>query len=179
MLTPWECPGIFADDAPFAGHAKRQLEALSEIVQRDGSATSECAPPIAVSPAIRLRGCSPRGRRFKPTCLMQLRARRARCGTQTSRNTSRPSEFERPLRCAYFSLRSKEARTPSRLLRSTAWPTARSALLLPLRRKASKPFSKAIRATISKSPMCAWRRRFAGRFRIVARIRHRNRRRAS
>ena len=34
MLTPWGCPGIFADDAPFAGHAKRQLEALSEIVQK-------------------------------------------------------------------------------------------------------------------------------------------------
>ena len=34
MLTPWECPGIFADDASFAGRADRQLEALSEIVQK-------------------------------------------------------------------------------------------------------------------------------------------------
>ena len=69
MLTPWECPGIFADDAPFAGHAKRQLEALSEIVQKTEVRLGVC-PPIAVLPAIRLRGCSPRGRRFKPTCLM-------------------------------------------------------------------------------------------------------------
>lgn len=128
----------------------------------------ECAPPIVVSPAIRLRGCSPRGRRFKPTCLMRLRARQARCGTQTSRNTSRPAGSS--VRCGVHTSRLGRRRRARRAAFCAAWPTARSALSLPLRRKASKPFSKAIRATISKSPMCAWRRRFVGRFRIVARI---------
>ena len=34
-LTPWECPGLFADDAPFAGKAAEQLRLLeSEIIPR-------------------------------------------------------------------------------------------------------------------------------------------------
>ena len=175
MLTPWECPGIFADDAPFAGHAKRQLEALSEIAQK----TEE---RLGVRPAHRcIAGYSLAGlfATWAPFQTDLFDAVASASGSMWYPNFAEYVEagtFHRSPRCAYFSLGSKEAR---RAAFCAAWPTARSALSLPLRRKASKPFSKAIRATISKSPMCAWRRRFAGRFRIAARIRHRNRGRAS
>ena len=158
MLTPWECPGIFADDAPFAGRADRQLEALSEIVQKTEA-------QLGVRPAHRciagysLAGLFATWAPFQTDLFDAVASSSVRCGVHTSR-LGRRKRARRAAFCA-------------------AWPTARSALSLPLRRKASKLLSKAIRATISKSPMCAWRRRFAGRFRIVARIRHRNRRRAS
>lgn len=31
-LTPWKCPGLFADDAPFAGRAQDQLRLLEEEI---------------------------------------------------------------------------------------------------------------------------------------------------
>ena len=42
-LTPWECPGLFADDAPFAGKAAEQLRLLeSQIIPRvEGGAPSK------------------------------------------------------------------------------------------------------------------------------------------
>ena len=106
MLTPWECPGIFADDAPFAGHAKRQLEALSEIAQK----TEE---RLGVRPAHRcIAGYS----------LAGLFATWA--PFQTDLFDAVASASGSP-RCAYFSLGSKEARTPSRLLRGVADGTQR------------------------------------------------------
>ena len=33
-LTPWECPGLFADDAPFAGKAAEQLRIIGHIHRR-------------------------------------------------------------------------------------------------------------------------------------------------
>lgn len=176
MLTPWECPGIFADDAPFAGRADRQLEALSEIVQK----TEE---RLGVRPAHRciagysLAGLFATWAPFQTDLFDAVAGASGSMWYPTSRNTLRlaRSTARRDARISRLGRR-KRAR---RVAFCAAWPTARGALSLLLRRKASKPFSKAIRATISKSPMCAWRRRFAGRFRIVARIRHRNRGRAS
>ncbi len=123
MLTPWECPGIFADDAPFAGHAKRQRSAFGNRAE-DGSATW-CAPPIVVSPAIRLRGCSPRGRRFQTDLFDAVASASGSMWYPNFAEYVEAGEFERPLRCAYFSLGSKEARTPSRLLRGVADGTQR------------------------------------------------------
>ena len=124
MLTPWECPGIFADDAPFAGHAKRQLEALSEIAQK----TEE---RLGVRPAHRcIAGYSLAGlfATWAPFQTDLFDAVASASGSMWYPNFAEyveAGEFERPLRCAYFSLGSKEARTPSRLLRGVADGTQR------------------------------------------------------
>ena len=70
---------------------------------------------------------------FKPTCLMRLRARRARCGTQTSRNTSRPASSS--VRCGVHTSRLGRRRRAHRAAFCAAWPTARSALSLPFEAK--------------------------------------------
>lgn len=124
MLTPWECPGVFADDAPFAGHAKRQLEVLSEIVQK----TEE---RLGVRPAHRcIAGYSLAGLfvTWAPFQTDLFDAVASASGSMWYPNFAEyveAGEFERPLRCAYFSLGSKEARTPSRLLRGVADGTQR------------------------------------------------------
>lgn len=124
MLTPWECPGIFADDAPFAGHAKRQLEALSEIVQKTEA-------QLGVRPAHRcIAGYSLAGlfATWAPFQTDLFDAVASASGSMWYPNFAEyveAGEFERPLRCAYFSLGSKEARTPSRLLRGVADGTQR------------------------------------------------------
>ena len=46
-MTPWECPGLFAGDAPFAGHAECQLHLLErEIIPR---AEALVRAPVAAS----------------------------------------------------------------------------------------------------------------------------------
>ena len=124
MLTPWECPGIFADDAPFAGRADRQLEALSEIVQKTEA-------QLGVRPAHRcIAGYSLAGlfATWAPFQTDLFDAVASASGSMWYPNFAEyveAGEFERPLRCAYFSLGSKEARTPSRLLRGVADGTQR------------------------------------------------------
>ena len=165
-LTPWKCPGLFADDVPFAGRAQDQLRLLEE----------EIIPRVE-------RECSFDGRRTDPQDSAELNAdsRKPRAGearafqvnanseayaidanrsepispricrivagyslaglfaTWTALNSSAFSRIasasgslwypdfahfvaESPLACpidyAYFSLGSKEAKTPSRLLRN-------------------------------------------------------------
>lgn len=124
MLTPWECPGIFADDAPFAGHAERQLEILSEIVQK-------AEEQLGVRPIHRcIAGYSLAGlfATWAPFQADLFDAVASASGSMWYPNFAEyveAGEFERPLRCAYFSLGSKEARTPSRLLRGVADGTQR------------------------------------------------------
>ena len=124
MLTPWECPGIFANDAPFAGHAERQLEILSEIVQK----TEE---QLGVRPSHRcIAGYSLAGlfAAWAPFQTDLFDAVASASGSMWYPGFAEYVEtgmFDRPPRCAYFSLGSKEARTPSRLLRGVADGTQR------------------------------------------------------
>ena len=124
MLTPWECPGIFANDAPFAGHAERQLEILSEIVQK----TEE---QLGVRPSYRcIAGYSLAGlfAAWAPFQTDLFDAVASASGSMWYPGFAEYVEtgmFDRPPRCAYFSLGSKEARTPSRLLRGVADGTQR------------------------------------------------------
>ena len=170
-LTPWKCPGLFADNAPFAGHAQDELRLLEE----------EIIPRVE-------RECSFDGRRADPQDSAKLNAdsRKPRAGEARvfqvnanseayaiDANRGKPSApricrtiagyslaglfatwaafnssafsriasasgslwypkfarfvaerpFTRPINCAYFSLGSKEAKTPSRLLRNVATGT--------------------------------------------------------
>ena len=124
MLTPWECSGIFADDAPFAGHAEHQLEILSEIVQK----TEE---QLGVRPIHRcIAGYSLAGlfATWAPFQTDLFDAVASASGSMWYPDFAEYVEagmFDRPPRCAYFSLGSKEARTPSRLLRGVADGTQR------------------------------------------------------
>lgn len=126
MLTPWECSGIFADDAPFAGHAERQLEALSEIVQKTEAR-------LGVRPAHRcIAGYSLAGlfATWVPFQTVLFDAVASASGSLWYPGFAEyveAGEFDRAPRCAYFSLGSKEARTPSRLLRGVADGTQRVA----------------------------------------------------
>ena len=124
MLTPWECSGIFADDAPFAGHAEHQLEILSEIVQK----TEE---QLGARPSHRcIAGYSLAGlfATWAPFQVDLFDAVASASGSMWYPDFAEYVEagmFDRPPRCAYFSLGSKEARTPSRLLRGVADGTQR------------------------------------------------------
>ena len=124
MLTPWECPGIFADDAPFAGHAKRQLEALSEIVQKTeaqlgGHPVHRCIAGYS------LAGLFATWAPFQTDLFDAVASASGSMWYPNFAEYVETGEFERPLRCAYFSLGSTEARTPSRLLRGVADGTQR------------------------------------------------------
>lgn len=124
MLTPWECPGIFADDAPFAGHAKRQLEALSEIVQK-AEARLGVRPAHHCIAGYSLAGLFATWTPFQTDLFDAVASASGSMWYPNFAEYVEDGEFERPLRCAYFSLGSKEARTPSRLLRGVADGTQR------------------------------------------------------
>lgn len=124
MLTPWECSGIFADDAPFAGHAEHQLEILSEIVQK----TEE---QLGVRPIHRciagysLAGLFATWAPFQADLFDAVASASGSMWYPDFAEYVEASMFDSPPRCAYFSLGSKEARTPSRLLRGVADGTQR------------------------------------------------------
>lgn len=124
MLTPWECPGIFADDAPFAGHAKRQLEALSGIVQKT-EAQLGGHPAHRCIAGYSLAGLFATWAPFQTDLFDAVASASGSMWYPNFAEYVEASEFEHPLRCAYFSLGSKEARTPSRLLRGVADGTQR------------------------------------------------------
>ena len=81
-LTPWKCPGLFADDAPFAGRAQDQLRLLEEeiipqVEQKCGKPISPSHLPhdsglLACRP---IRTPGPRSTRRLSPALQALRAR--------------------------------------------------------------------------------------------------------
>lgn len=170
-LTPWECPGLFADDAPFAGHAQDELRLLEEEiiprVERECGFDERRANPQD-SAKLNANSRKPRAgearvfqvnanseayaidaNRSKPIspCICRTIAGYSLAGlfaTWASFNSSAFSRIAsasgslwypkfarfvaerpltRPIDCAYFSLGSKEAKTPSRLLRNVATGT--------------------------------------------------------
>lgn len=170
-LTPWKCPGLFADDAPFAGRAQDQLRLLEEEiipqVERECGFDEQRADPQD-SAKLNADSRKPRAgearvfqvnanseayaidaNRSKPIspCICRTIAGYSLAGlfaTWASFNSSAFSRIAsasgslwypkfarfvaerpltRPIDCAYFSLGSKEAKTPSRLLRNVATGT--------------------------------------------------------
>lgn len=165
-LTPWKCPGLFADDVPFAGRAQDQLRLLEEEiipqVERECGFDERRADPQD-SAELDADSRKPRAgearvfqvnanseayaidaNRSKPSAprICRTIAGYSLAGlfaTWTALNSSAFSRIasasgslwypdfahfvaESPLACpidyAYFSLGSKEAKTPSRLLRN-------------------------------------------------------------
>ena len=124
MLTPWECPGIFADDAPFAGHAEHQLEMLSEIVQKTEEQLG-ARPSHRCIAGYSLAGLFATWAPFQTNLFDAVASASGSMWYPGFAEYVEATTFNCPPRCAYFSLGSKEARTPSRLLRGVADGTQR------------------------------------------------------
>ena len=122
-LTPWECPGLFADDVPFAGRAAEQLRLLeSEIVPRvEGDAPRK--PDQRVLAGYSLAGLFATWATFNSTAFECIASASGSLWYPDFAGYAAANEFARKPACAYFSLGSKEARTPSRLLRNVAQGT--------------------------------------------------------
>lgn len=124
MLTPWECPGIFADDAPFAGRAEHQLEILSEIVQKTEERLG-ARPSHRCIAGYSLAGLFATWAPFQTDLFDVVASASGSMWYPGFAEYVEAGTFDRSPRCAYFSLGSKEARTPSRLLRGVADGTQR------------------------------------------------------
>lgn len=122
-LTPWECPGLFADDAPFAGKAAEQLRLLeSEIIPRV-EADAPRKPEQRVLAGYSLAGLFATWATFNSTAFGRVASASGSLWYPDFTGYAAANEFARKPACAYFSLGSKEARTPSRLLRNVAQGT--------------------------------------------------------
>ena len=118
-LTPWECAGLFAEDPPFEGHAEKQLSTLQEIAK-------ETERRLSVQPSKRcIAGYSLAGL-FAAWAPFQTNLFNAVVSASGSLWYPGFPEYARQhnpkgtLEAAYFSLGTKEAKTPSRLLRNVA-----------------------------------------------------------
>ena len=122
-LTPWECPGLFADDVPFAGKANEQLHLLeSEIIPRvEGDAPRK--PEQRVLAGYSLAGLFATWATFNSAAFGCVASASGSLWYPDFAGYAAANEFTRKPGCAYFSLGSKEARTPSRLLRNVAQGT--------------------------------------------------------
>lgn len=122
-LTPWECPGLFADDAPFAGKAAEQLRLLEgEVIPRvEGDAPRK--PEQRVLAGYSLAGLFATWATFNSAAFGRVASASGSLWYPDFTDYAQATEFARKPTCAYFSLGSKEARTPSRLLRNVAQGT--------------------------------------------------------
>lgn len=170
-LTPWECPGLFADDAPFAGHAQDQLRLLEEeIIPRvewecsfderradpqdsaepnadsrkprtgetsafqvnanseayaiDADRSKPNAPRVCRTIAgYSLAGLFATWAAFNSSAFSRIASASGSLWYPSLPRFVAEQALARPVDCAYFSLGSKEAKTPSRLLRNVATGT--------------------------------------------------------
>ena len=125
-LTPWECPGLFADDAPFAGHAQDQLRLLEEEIIPQ--VERECGKPNGARICRTVAGYSLAGlfatwAAFNSSVFSRIASASGSLWYPDFARFVTEAPLARPIDCAYFSLGSKEAKTPSRLLRNVAMGT--------------------------------------------------------
>ena len=125
-LTPWECPGLFADDTPFAGHAQDQLRLLEEEIIPQ--VERECDKPNGTRICRTVAGYSLAGlfatwAAFNSSAFSRIASASGSLWYPDFARFVVETPLTRPIDCAYFSLGSKEAKTPSRLLRNVATGT--------------------------------------------------------
>ena len=108
-LTPWKCPGLFADDVPFAGRAQDQ----KSFPRSSGNAANPTVPASAApSRATRLQGFSPPGQHSTRRPSPALQALRARFGIPISRtlSPSRHSPVQSTARISRLAARKRRPR---------------------------------------------------------------------
>lgn len=125
-LTPWKCPGLFADDVPFAGHAQDQLRLLEEeiIPQVEREYGKPNSPRICRTVAgYSLAGLFATWTALNSSAFSRIASASGSLWYPDFAHFVAESPLACPIDCAYFSLGSKEAKTPSRLLRNVATGT--------------------------------------------------------
>lgn len=129
-MTPWECPGLFAGDAPFAGHAERELAVLErEIIPRvEGALLAPTGPAAQTRPPRIIAGYSLAGlfalwAPFRSPLFSRVASASGSLWYPDFARLARTAEMARLPECAFISLGKKEAKTPSRLLRNVAQAT--------------------------------------------------------
>lgn len=121
-LTPWKCEGLFAEDKPFEGNARQHLLQLETIVAQTEQ-NLETTPHHRCIAGYSLAGLFATWAPFNTTLFDALASASGSLWyPDFSEYVSTKSFAKKPL-CAYFSLGSKEAKTPSRLLRSVSQRT--------------------------------------------------------
>lgn len=125
-LTPWKCPGLFADDVPFAGRAQDQLRLLEEEIIPQ--VERECGKPNSPRICRTVAGYSLAGLFATWTALNSSAFSRIASASGSLwypdfAHFATETPLACPIDCAYFSLGGKEAKTPSRLLRNVATGT--------------------------------------------------------
>ena len=125
-LTPWECPGLFADDVPFAGRAQDQLRLLEEeiIPQVEREYGKPNSPRICRTVAgYSLAGLFATWTALNTSAFSRNASASGSLWYPDFAHFATETPLACPIDCAYFSLGSKEAKTPSRLLRNVATGT--------------------------------------------------------
>lgn len=125
-LTPWKCPGLFADDVPFAGRAQDQLRLLEEEIIPQ--VEQKCGKPISPCICRTIAGYSLAGlfatwAAFNSSAFSRIASASGSLWYPDFAHFATETPLACPIDCAYFSLGSKEAKTPSRLLRNVATGT--------------------------------------------------------
>lgn len=140
-LTPWECTGLFADDAPFKGLANNQLQLLlREIVPQaeqllaslscsaedtqGNPRENECQGPTRILAGYSLAGLFATWATFQCNAFSRIASASGSLWYPGFDAFAAERPSARKPESAYFSLGNKEARTPSRLLRHVADGTA-------------------------------------------------------
>ena len=125
-LTPWKCPGLFADDVPFAGRAQDQLRLLEEeiIPQVERECGKPNSPRICRTVAgYSLAGLFATWTTLNSSAFSRIASASGSLWYPDFAHFATETPLACPIDCAYFSLGSKEAKTPSRLLRNVATGT--------------------------------------------------------
>lgn len=129
-MTPWECPGLFAGDAPFSGHANRELAILeSDIIPRVESAlapqseTASKTRPTRIIAGYSLAGLFALWAQARSAAFDRVASASGSLWYPGFARFVRESAMTRPPECAFVSLGKKETKTPSRLLRNVAQGT--------------------------------------------------------
>lgn len=121
-LTPWRCEGLFAEDKPFEGNARQHLLQLETIV-------AQTEKHIGITPQHRciagysLAGLFATWAPFNTTLFDALASASGSLWYPDFSEYVSTNTFTKKPLCAYFSLGTKEAKTPSRLLRSVSQRT--------------------------------------------------------
>ena len=122
-LTPWECEGLFAEDEPFQGNAHQQLSWLESAIPRIEESLGT-APSHRVLAGYSLAGLFAAWAPFNTALFDSIASASGSLWYPDFCDYVKRTPFAKSPQCAYFSLGSKEARTPSRLLRNVAAGTS-------------------------------------------------------
>lgn len=118
-LTPWKCEGLFAEDEPFQGNARQQLAWLESAVPAI-EGRLDFMPSHRIIAGYSLAGLFATWAPFNTMLFDATASASGSLWYPGFDEYAQKSTFTRKPICSYFSLGSKETRTPSRLLRNVA-----------------------------------------------------------